>query len=127
MNEVEVCRHVTNAGRGRASPIDDGQIMIKRMVFVILFIGLGFVFFLQKQHEKRAALEAKRRTEAAKPVSHAVASDMTSAQNTEEARKPPGSPTPKPRATSMLPKPTPMLPKPTPMLPKATPVLGRTP
>jgi hypothetical protein len=97
------------------------QVMIKRMVFVILVIGLGFLFFLQKQHEKRAAIEAKRRAEAAsKQVAHTGASDKTNAQNTKEARKPLGSPTAKPQPTSMLPKPTPMLPKP-------TPVLSRTP
>jgi hypothetical protein len=94
--------------------------MIKRIVFLILFVGLGLLFFLQKQHEKRAALEAKRRTEASKQVAHTGASDMTNAQNAKEARKPLGSPTAKPRPTSMLPKPTPMLPKP-------TPVLSRTP
>jgi len=51
-------------------------------VFLILFVGLGLLFFLQKQHEKRAALEAKRRAEAAsKQVAHTGASDMTNAQN----------------------------------------------
>ena len=62
--------------------------MIKRIVFVILFVGLGLLFFLQKQHEKRAALEAKRRAEAAsKQVAHTGASDMTNAQNAKEAQK----------------------------------------
>jgi hypothetical protein len=93
--------------------------MMKRIVFLILFVGLGLLFFLQKQHVKRAALEAKRRAKAAsKQV--ARASDMTNAQNAKEARKTLASPTAKPRATSMLPKPTPMPPKP-------TPVLGRAP
>jgi uncharacterized protein HemX len=95
--------------------------MIKWTVFVVLFIGLGFVFFLQKQHEKRAALEAKRRTEAASMQARDMdPSNMTNAQNAKQARKTLGSPTANPRPTSMLPKPTPMLPKP-------TPVLGRTP
>jgi hypothetical protein len=91
--------------------------MIRRIVFV----ELGLLFFLQKQHEKRAAFEAKRRAEAAsKQVARTGASDMTNAQNAKEARKTLASPTAKPRATSMLPKPTPMPPKP-------TPVLGRAP
>jgi hypothetical protein len=49
-------------------------------VLLILFVGRGLLFLLQKQHEKRAALEAKRRAEAAlKPVAHTGASDMTNA------------------------------------------------
>lgn len=40
-------------------------------MFLVLFVGRGLLFLLQKQHEKRAALEAKRRAEAAlKQVAH---------------------------------------------------------
>jgi hypothetical protein len=81
--------------------------MMKRIVFLILFVGLGLLFFLQKQHEKRATLEAKRRAEAAsKQFAHTGATDMTNAQNAKEARKTLAPPTAKPRPTSTLPQPT---------------------
>jgi hypothetical protein len=77
--------------------------MIRRIVFV----ELGLLFFLQKQHVKRAALGAKRRAEAAsKQFAHTGATDMTNAQNAKEARKTLAPPTAKPRPTSTLPQPT---------------------
>jgi len=89
--------------------------VIKNTIFVVIFLGLGGVFFLQKQHEKKAALELRKRREEAVVKAHA---------------------TPSPANSSLkgLPKPTPVLgaaptskPKPTPMLPKPTPMLRQTP
>ena len=38
--------------------------MIKRVIIGVIFLGLGVGFFLQKQHEKKQALElAKRQQE----------------------------------------------------------------
>jgi hypothetical protein len=87
--------------------------MIKYIIFVVIFLGLGCVFLLQKQHEKKAVLEMKKRQEEAVAKAHASPSPVNSAVN--------GLPKPKPTpvlgpAPTSKPKPTPMLPKPTPML-----------
>jgi outer membrane biosynthesis protein TonB len=89
--------------------------VIKNTIFVVIFLGLGCVFLLQKQHEKKAALEVKKRQEEAVVKAHAPPSPANS-------------------AIKGLPKPTPVLgpaptskPKPTPMLPKPTPMLKQTP
>jgi len=91
--------------------------VIKNTIFVVIFLGLGCVFLLQKQHEKKAALEVKKKQEEAVVKAHASPSPVNSAIK--------GLPKPKPTpvlgpAPTSKPKPTPMLPKPTPML-KQTP------
>jgi hypothetical protein len=91
--------------------------VIKNIIFVVILLGLGCVFFLQKQHEKKAALEVKKRQEEAVVKAHAAPSPANSSLK--------GLPKPKPTLVlgpSRTPKP-----KPTPMLPKPTPMLGRTP
>jgi len=88
--------------------------VIKYTIFVVIFLGLGGVFFLQKQHEKKAALELrKKHQEEAVVKAHAAPSPVNSSLK--------GLPKPKPTpvlgaAPTSKPKPTPMLPKPTPML-----------
>jgi hypothetical protein len=91
--------------------------VIKYAIFVVIFLGLGWAFFLQKQHEKKAALESRKRQEQAVVKAHVT-------------------PSPADRSLKGLPKqkPTPVLgpvptlkPKPTPMLPKPTPMLQQTP
>jgi hypothetical protein len=91
--------------------------MIKRVLIGVIFLALGGVFFVQKQHEKKAALEVKKRQEEAVVKAHAPPSPANSSIK--------GLPKPKPTpvlgpAPTSKPKPTPMLPKPTPML-KQTP------
>jgi hypothetical protein len=90
--------------------------VIRYTIFVVIFLGLGWVFFLQKQHEKKAALELRKR------------------QEEEAAVKAHAAPSPVNSSVKGLPKPTPVLgaaptskPKPTPMLPKPTPMLQQTP
>jgi hypothetical protein len=87
--------------------------VIKNTIFVVIFLGLGGVFFLQKQHEKKAALELRKRREEAVVKAHTTPSPANSSLK--------GLPKPKPTpvlgaAPTSKPKPTPMLPKPTPML-----------
>ncbi|MBA3571634.1 MAG: hypothetical protein H0W34_06625 [Pyrinomonadaceae bacterium] len=85
--------------------------MIKNIIIAIIFLGLGGLFFLQKQHEKREALELKKRQEEALMKAHATSSPTAS------FLKGPTKPTPMLAPTGTpKPKPTPMLPKPTPML-----------
>jgi hypothetical protein len=85
--------------------------VIKNIIIAIIVLGLGGLFFLQKQHEKKEALELKKRQEQAFMKAHATHSPTAS------SLKGPTKPTPilAPAATPK-PKPTPMLPKPTPML-----------
>jgi hypothetical protein len=99
---------------------------------VAIVLGLGCVFFLQKQHERKEALELKKRQDEAFLKAHVTPSAANSSQNSLGPLTPMLAPTPIPKPTPMLaptpkPKPTPMLPKATPMLPKATPMLGRSP
>jgi hypothetical protein len=84
--------------------------VIKNTIFVVIFLGLGCVFFLQKQHERKAALELKKRQEQAAVKAHAAPSPANSSLKGLPKSKPTlGPPTPKPKPTPMLPKPTPML------------------
>jgi hypothetical protein len=83
--------------------------VIKNIIIAIIFLGLGCLFFLQKQHEKKEALELKKRQEDAFVKAHATSSPAAS------SLKGPSKPTPM-LAPTAKPKPTPMLPKPTPML-----------
>jgi hypothetical protein len=98
--------------------------VIKSIIVAAIFLGLGCVFFLQKQHEKKEALELKKRQEEAFVKAHATPSAANS--SLKGLREPKPTPMLAPTATPK-PKPTPMLPKPTPMLPKPTPILGRSP
>jgi len=97
--------------------------VIKSIIVAAIFLGLGCVFFLQKQHEKKEALELKKRQEEAFVKAHATPSAANSSLKRLRESKPMLTPTPKP--TPML-APTPK-PKPTPMLPKSTPMLRRSP
>src|SRR6266699_1211423 len=91
--------------------------VIKYTIFVVIFLGLGWVFFLKKQHEKKAALELRKRQEEAVVKAHATPSPANSSLKA----------LPKPKPTPVLgPAPT-SKPKPTPMLPKPTPMLQQTP
>ena len=47
--------------------------MIKNIIIAIIVLGLGGLFFLQKQHEKKEALELKKRQEQAFMKAHATA------------------------------------------------------
>jgi len=87
--------------------------VIKNTIFAVIFLGLGCVFVLQKQHEKKAALEVKKRQEEAVVKAHAPTSPANSSIKGLPKLKP--TPVLGPAPTSK-PKPTPMLPKPTPML-----------
>jgi len=87
--------------------------VIKNTIFAVIFLGLGGVFFLQKQHEKKAVLELRKSREEAFLKAHTTPSPANSSLK--------GLPKPKPTAVlgpapTSKPKPTPMLPKPTPML-----------
>ena len=113
--------------------------MIKIIIVAAIVLGLGCVFFLQRQHEKKEALELKKRQEEAFVKAHATPSAANSslkdlreptpmlAPTARPKPTPMLAPTPKPKPTPMLPKATPVLPKPTPVLPKSTPMLGRSP
>jgi len=109
--------------------------VIKGIIAAVIVIGLGCVFFMEKQHEKKEALELKKRQEQAQAKVQATPSPANSSLQDLREATPVFAPTPKsmlavtpkPKATPMLPKATPMLPKATPMLPKPTPVLGRSP
>ncbi|PYI75159.1 MAG: hypothetical protein DMF04_11025 [Verrucomicrobia bacterium] len=87
--------------------------VIKGVIISVVFLALGAVFFLQKQHEKKQALElAKVKQEAfekahASPSVAASLSQHLPQPTTTSSLK--SAPTAKPKPTSMLPKPTPML------------------
>jgi len=85
--------------------------VIKNIIIAIIFLGLGGLFFLQKQQEKKEALELKKRQEQAFVKAHATPSPTTSFPNGPTKPTPVLAPagTPKPKPTPMLPKPTPML------------------
>ena len=52
--------------------------MIKNIIIAIIVLGLGGLFFLQKQHEKKEALELKKRQEEAFKKAHATPSPAAS-------------------------------------------------
>jgi hypothetical protein len=87
--------------------------VIKSIIFVAIFLVLGGVFFVQKQHEKKAALELRKKREEAVVKAHLTPSPSNSSLRGLPKSKP--TPVLGPVPTSK-PKPTPMLPKPTPML-----------
>jgi hypothetical protein len=87
--------------------------VIKYTILVVIFLGLGGAFFLQKQHEKKAALELRQKREEAAVKAHLTPSPVNSSPKVLPKLKP--TPVLGPVPTSK-PKPTPMLPKPTPML-----------
>jgi hypothetical protein len=106
--------------------------VIKGIILAVILIGLGCVFFLEKQHEKKEALALEKRQDEAFIKAQATPLATNSSLKGLREPKPVLAPTPIPKPTPMLaptskPKPTPMLPKATPMLPKPTPVLGRSP
>jgi hypothetical protein len=91
--------------------------VIKYTVFVVIILGLGGVFFWQKEHEKKAALELRKKREEAVVKAHLTPSPASSSLKG----------LPKPKPTPVLgPVPT-SKPKPTPMLPRPTPMLQQTP
>ncbi len=90
---------------------------MKRIIFGAIILGLGCVFFLQKQHERKEALELKKRAEAA----------IVTASATPPLAGSPSKSLPKLKPTPVIVIPPTSKPKPTPMLPKPTPMLGRTP
>jgi hypothetical protein len=90
--------------------------VVKSIIVAAIFLGLGCIFFLQKQYEKKEALELKKRQEEAFVKARARPSAANSSLNGFRQPTPMLWSTPKPKPTPMLPKPTPMLPKPTPML-----------
>jgi hypothetical protein len=85
--------------------------VIKYVIIGVIFLALGGAFFVQKQHEKKQALELARRQREAAEKAHAAASvPQPASQNLPQATLTPmRAPTPKPKPTPMLPKPTPML------------------
>jgi hypothetical protein len=111
--------------------------VIKSIIVAAIVLGLGCVFVLQKQHEKKEALELRKRQEEAFVKAHATPSAANSTLKGLREPTPMLAPTPMPMpmlAPTPKPKPTQMLapaptskPKPTPMLPKPTPMLGRSP
>ena len=52
--------------------------MIKNIIIAIIVLGLGGLFFLQKQQEKKEALELKKRQEQAFMKAHATPSPTAS-------------------------------------------------
>jgi hypothetical protein len=99
--------------------------VIKGIIVAVILIGLGCLFFLEKQHEKKEALALEKRQDEA--FVKAQATPLATNSSLEGLREP------KPvLASTPIPKPTPMLaptskPKPTPMLHKPMPVLERSP
>ena len=87
--------------------------MIKYTILVIIVLGLGGLFFWQKEREKKAALELRKKREEAVVKAHLTPSPANSSPKVLPKTKP--TPVLGPVPTSK-PKPTPMLPKPTPML-----------
>ena len=85
--------------------------MIKRVIIGVIFLGLGVAFFLQKQHEKKQALELAKRHQELSQRAHATPSVAASPTLPQATLTPTlkSAPTAKPKPTPMLPKPTPML------------------
>jgi hypothetical protein len=85
--------------------------VIKNIIIAIILLGLGGLFFLQKQQEKKEALELMKRQEQAFMKAHATPSPTASYLKGPIKPTPILAPvgTPKPKPTPMLPKPTPML------------------
>jgi len=85
--------------------------MIKNIIIAIIVLGLGGLFFWQKQHEKKETLDLKKRQEQAFMKKHATPPPMASSVKGPTKPTPILAPagTPKPKPTPMLPKPTPML------------------
>jgi hypothetical protein len=85
--------------------------VIKYVILGVIFLGLGGLFFWQKQHEKKQALELAQRQREASQKAHASASvSQTVPQHLPQVTLTPMlAPTAKPKPTPMLPKPTPML------------------
>jgi hypothetical protein len=87
--------------------------MIKRVIIGVIILGLGVGFLLQKQHEKKQALElAKRQQELSQKARATPSVAASPTQNLPQAKLTPtlkSAPTAKPKPTPMLPKPTPML------------------
>ena len=97
-------------------------LVIKQIVFWILLVGLGCLFWLQKLHERRMQHPAKA------SLATASHSSPTPSSPVSPAAGQPAKPTPiLPPPPVLKPKPTPMLPKSTPMLPKPTPTLRPNP
>src|ERR1700730_9590794 len=91
--------------------------VIKQIVFWILFLGLGCLFWLQKLHERR-------RQHPAKPSLATAASHSSLTPSASPVSPAAGQPA-KPKPTAILPPPPALKPKPTPMLPKPTPMLPK--
>ena len=87
--------------------------MLKYVIISVIVLALGGAFFLQKQHEKKQALElAQRQREASQKVHASVSVPHPASQHLPQATLTPMlALTPKPKPTPMLPKPTPMLPR----------------
>jgi hypothetical protein len=85
--------------------------VIKSIIVAAIILGLGCVFLLQKQHEKKEALELKKRQEAAFMKAHATPSPTASSLKGPTKPTPMLAPagTPKPKPTPMLHNPTPVL------------------
>jgi hypothetical protein len=85
--------------------------MIKNIIIAIIVLGLGGLFFLQKQQEKKEALKLRKQQEQAFMKAHATPSPTASSLKGPTRPTPLLAPagTPKPKPTPMLPKPTPML------------------
>jgi len=85
--------------------------VIKNIIMAIIVLGLGGLFFLQKQQEKKEALELRKQQEQALIKAHAKPSPTASSLKGPTKPTPILAPagTPKPKPTPMLPKPTPML------------------
>src|SRR5438445_10634852 len=90
----------------------------KQIVFWILFLGLGCLFWLQKLHE--------RKQHSAKASLATAASHSSPAPSASPVSPAAGQPA-KPKPTAILPPPPALKPKPTPMLPKPTPMLRPNP
>jgi hypothetical protein len=85
--------------------------VIKHVIIGVIFLALGGAFFVQKQHERKQALELAQRKREASQKAHVSASvPQPASQPLPQATLTPLlAPTPKPKPTPMLPKPTPML------------------
>jgi cell division protein FtsN len=81
--------------------------VIKSIIAAAIVLGLGCVFFLQKQHEKKEALELKKRQEEAFVKAHATPSAANSSLKSLRGPTPMLAPTPKPKPSPLLPKPAP--------------------
>ncbi|HEY4757895.1 MAG TPA: hypothetical protein VIH43_05005 [Chthoniobacterales bacterium] len=83
--------------------------MIKGVIISVVFLALGAVFFLQKQHEKKQALELAKVKQEAFEKAHASPSLSQHLPQPRTTSSLKSAPTAKPKPTSMLPNPTPML------------------